>query len=41
MLSFDNPSARMTTEFGSKAFEDGFSCLFDLQEKRIAVGADK
>jgi hypothetical protein len=41
MLSFDNPSARMTTELGSKTFEDGFSRLFDLQEKRIAVGADE
>jgi hypothetical protein len=41
MLPFDDPSAWMTAEFWSKAFEDRFTSRYDLQEKRIAIGADK
>jgi hypothetical protein len=41
MLPFDNSPTRMTTEFRPKAFEDRFSRFFDLQKRRIAVGADE
>src|SRR5882672_3826122 len=37
MLTFDDPPAWMTIEFGPEAFQHGSSCFFDLKEQRGAV----
>ena len=39
MLTCDDPPARVTIEFGPKAFQHGFSRFFDLKERRGAVAA--
>src|SRR6516164_452028 len=39
MLTFNDPPAGMTIEFGSEAFEHRFSRFFDLKEQRRAVPA--
>src|SRR5262249_59845813 len=39
MLTFDDPPAGVTIEFGPEAFEHRSSCFFDLKEQRRAVPA--
>ena len=39
MLTFNDPPARVTIEFGPEAFQHGSSRFFDLKEERGAVAA--